>query len=83
MNSQVFAVAIDDQAWQKVAFGVDAAAQMRIDIEAFAEAVRGSEPLFEKRLVDRRVAAIEQTDGDLGFLTVERFAENRAAIIHH
>jgi S-adenosylmethionine:tRNA ribosyltransferase-isomerase len=81
LDDKPVVIAIDHQARQKVALGINSAAEQRINGESFAQTVGEIEPLAKECLVDRNVGAGQKSKSDLRCGTVEGLAENPAPFV--
>ena len=76
LRDDAIAVAVDDQPGQQVAFGVDAAAQQRIDPQALAHLVGRGEPFSKEFVVDRNILARQKSKRNLGPGAEECFTDS-------
>jgi hypothetical protein len=81
LKDDIFAVAIHDEPGQQVAFGKQAATQVRIDTDPGAIGIGGGESSTKKLLIDFGVIAAKKAESDLRFGTVERLADDTFTIV--
>jgi hypothetical protein len=83
LNDEGVVVSIHDKTGQEVAFGVDPAAQNRIDGQPFPQMVGLIEAAAEKSGVGFPGAARQESKRDLRFRAVEGRAESVVAFVAH